>query len=473
MPGPQDPSDQAADAYERGYDAARRADLSAAPADRPARGSLTELRQRLQRLPPGHPSSPYHDDGSRKPPVVRLKDLELPLSDEAGPGETEARAHGDGAESHGTYEADVQAGNPYAGEAKLTETDWAGLHQSETHATGNHRRETSLPEASLPQASLGETSEHETSEHETGEHETGEHETSQHETSQHETSQHETGEHETSERETGERETREHETDSAEADPHGTDRPDAAENAPDPPEDAVRKVATDPPSTQADGSWEWKGQRLKSGESKIAEQMLGRCRAAEGRTVFGTYGDTGLTPAMRRVEAQLEHGHLVPETEKFALKSADRFKEKLAKLIARNPDKSSSELAKEIHDSVRYTYIFEEEHYFDGVWQVHTALEDHGYELEVRRNTWDNPEYEGINTRWRDNDHDIRFEVQFHTPSSWDAKQRTHSAYERIADPRTSPGERAQLRSEQAKISATIPVPPRCEEIDDYRKEGH
>ncbi len=37
---------------------------------------------------------------------------------------------------------------------------------------------------------------------------------------------------------------------------------------------------------------------------------------------------------MRRIEAVLEHGQLVPDTEKFALKSPDRFKEKLASLIA-------------------------------------------------------------------------------------------------------------------------------------------
>ena len=47
--------------------------------------------------------------------------------------------------------------------------------------------------------------------------------------------------------------------------------------------------------------------------------------------MFGSYGDTGLTPAMRRIEDQLEHGELVPETEKYALKSLDRFQEKLAK----------------------------------------------------------------------------------------------------------------------------------------------
>ncbi len=53
--------------------------------------------------------------------------------------------------------------------------------------------------------------------------------------------------------------------------------------------------------------------------------------------MFGSYGDTGLTPAMRRIEDQLEHGELVPETEKYALKSLDRFQEKLAKMIARYP----------------------------------------------------------------------------------------------------------------------------------------
>ena len=36
---------------------------------------------------------------------------------------------------------------------------------------------------------------------------------------------------------------------------------------------------------------------------------------------------------MRRIEAQLEHGELVPDTEKFALKGADRFKLKLAERI--------------------------------------------------------------------------------------------------------------------------------------------
>src|SRR5205823_12201863 len=38
-----------------------------------------ELRERMERLPPGHPSSPYNDDGSPKPPLPDLSDYELPI----------------------------------------------------------------------------------------------------------------------------------------------------------------------------------------------------------------------------------------------------------------------------------------------------------------------------------------------------------------------------------------------------------
>ncbi len=117
MPGPQDPSDQAAGAYGRSYDPPRHPDPYEGPADRPARGSLTDLRQRLDRLPSGHPSSPYHDDGSRKPPVVRLKDLELPLPGEAGTGETEAHQAYAGEAHADTYADDARGDSTYPDDA--------------------------------------------------------------------------------------------------------------------------------------------------------------------------------------------------------------------------------------------------------------------------------------------------------------------------------------------------------------------
>ena len=42
-----------------------------------------DLQTRLERLPLNHPSSPYRDDGSRKPPPPDLTKYELPLPDES------------------------------------------------------------------------------------------------------------------------------------------------------------------------------------------------------------------------------------------------------------------------------------------------------------------------------------------------------------------------------------------------------
>lgn len=64
-------------------------------ADRPRPWSREDLQQRLERLPPGHPSSPYHADGSRKPPPPSLRALELPPPDpreRAEPDRSEAPA---------------------------------------------------------------------------------------------------------------------------------------------------------------------------------------------------------------------------------------------------------------------------------------------------------------------------------------------------------------------------------------------
>jgi hypothetical protein len=186
----------------------------------------------------------------------------------------------------------------------------------------------------------------------------------------------------------------------------------------------------------------------------------------------GNYGRDGITPAMRRVEDQLDHGQLAPDTEKFALKSDDRFKEKLAKLILQEPDKPVSEHAREIHDGIRYTFIFKKEHYSDGVSHAREQLSSAGFELLVLKNTWDYEEYKGINTRWLAPAANLPFEVQFHTPESWAAKQQTHDAYEKINDLRTPAETRERLRAYQTDISRQLEMPAECQEIKNYRKEG-
>jgi hypothetical protein len=157
---------------------------------------------------------------------------------------------------------------------------------------------------------------------------------------------------------------------------------------PDHSDSAADQELADELRTSPDGSWDRKGRHLEPDESQTADEVLAESRMAEGRDSNGNYGGHGLTPAMRRIENQLDHGQLVEGTEKFALKDTDRFKEKLADAIARNPDKSCLELANEIHDTIRYTFIFPAEDYTEGLWDTHGKVEAAGYELEVRRNSY-------------------------------------------------------------------------------------
>ena len=231
--------------------------------------------------------------------------------------------------------------------------------------------------------------------------------------------------------------------------------------------------ATDQARTNPDGSWDWKGHHLTPEQSLAADRGLTHCRKAEGRDADGNYGEYGLTPAMRRIEVQLDHGNLVANTEQFALKDPDRYREKLAERIAFQPDESVDNLVSRIHDGIRYTFEYGDDRYTEGVYGTESNLKEHGFDLILRRPRWDGEEYKGINSQWRDSDSGLTFEIQFHTHASWEAKQRTHVAYEKLSDPRTPPEEREDLGRFQRHVAASVPIPPGALEIPHYRKEGN
>ena len=91
-----------------------------------------------------------------------------------------------------------------------------------------------------------------------------------------------------------------------------------------------------------------------------------------------------------------------------------------------------------------------------------------GFELVELRNSWGNEEYKGINSRWRLAENTQLFEVQFHTHASFEGKQETHDAFERL---RTLPEDDVEvfaLRAHQREVTAKIPVPPGAAEIPNY-----
>ena len=132
------------------------------------------------------------------------------------------------------------------------------------------------------------------------------------------------------------------------------------------------------------------------------------------------------------------------------------------------------EAINKLNDAIRYTFCFESANYANGYRDVKQQLEARKYRMVYGKNHWrDDPEYKGINTRWVTPEGQ-RFEVQFHTPESYHAKQEvTHGSYERLRNPLTEDEERSELEAFQREVCSWVTVPEGAREIADYGMRGH
>ncbi len=123
-------------------------------------------------------------------------------------------------------------------------------------------------------------------------------------------------------------------------------------------------------------------------------------------------------------------------------------------------------------DAIRYTFGYNEARYTQGVWADIARISEQGFKLEILKNYWSDDQYKGINSQWIDPDTGQRFEVQFHTRISFEAKQITHPAYERLRAHQADVFEELVLEAFQRKVTAEVPVPPGAADIPDYPKRG-
>lgn len=196
-------------------------------------------------------------------------------------------------------------------------------------------------------------------------------------------------------------------------------------------------------------------------------------RHAEAVTAIGRVreAEPAITADMQAAERENKHGGWL-EGLKFCRKGDDRLKEKVAEQQAAEPDKAPSEILRKVPDAIRYTFCFRLESYTRAYFDIEKRLENLGYEMYQSKNSWDAAEYKGVNTRWVTQEGQ-RFEVQFHTPESFHAKQCvTHDAYERIRNPLTSAEERRELEAFQCEVSSWIQIPDDVDSIPDFKKEG-
>ena len=130
--------------------------------------------------------------------------------------------------------------------------------------------------------------------------------------------------------------------------------------------------------------------------------------------------------------------------ERYRLKGEDSLSRKIILdaskgreiVEAENIDKAADKIA----DSVRYTFIIDEENYAKKIPEAIEALKAKGYEFAVDtkgvkfRNSWGpNNLYQGVNTNFirMIDGKPIEFEIQFHTPDSFLTKEKyTHLIYE-------------------------------------------
>jgi hypothetical protein len=178
--------------------------------------------------------------------------------------------------------------------------------------------------------------------------------------------------------------------------------------------------------------------------------------------------DKTVTPAMRRIEAEDPERRLAGLENR--LKSEDRFVEKV-EFDVRKKGINVAEAVANVKDAIRYTFCYSEDRYAEGVYADCDRLEAAGYELVERRNSWTKEQYKGINSRWRVPENGQLFEVQFHTRSSFEAKEETHPAYEKLRVGVPSPAEQQDLEDFQKRVTAHVPVPPGAEDVQDYLEE--
>lgn len=201
-------------------------------------------------------------------------------------------------------------------------------------------------------------------------------------------------------------------------------------------------------------------------------QCLGPEQHAQAKDVIADVRrvEKPITEHMREVERLNTCGGWLEGLE-YRLKGEDRIKEKIADLAGTSaPDVPVESVARQIPDAIRFTFCVEADDYAVAYQEVKGRLEAYGYSMTYAQNHWAREEYKGVNTRWLTAEGQI-FELQFHTPESFHAKQQvTHLAYERLRNPLTSEGERSILSAFQREVCAWIDVPDGADDIPSHRE---
>jgi hypothetical protein len=203
----------------------------------------------------------------------------------------------------------------------------------------------------------------------------------------------------------------------------------------------------------------WRGDRGRSLDTADNSRVEAECDRIAKRE------EEKISPALRAIESQDPDRHLIGFEHR--LKGSDRIREKIYAMI-KESGFSPENAVSHVPDAIRYTFAYQEARYTQGVWTDIERLKDEGFRLHILKNSWSDDQYKGINSQWIEPDTGQRFEVQFHTRISFEAKQLTHAAYERLRTKQADAFEELVLEAFQKKVTSDVPVPPGATDIPDY-----
>lgn len=116
-----------------------------------------------------------------------------------------------------------------------------------------------------------------------------------------------------------------------------------------------------------------------------------------------------------------------------------------------------------ISDSLRYTAVFSNDDYTNGIVRLVADMKAKGITPVggKDKNYWPPPPgiYHGANYVFKDPS-GFKFELQFHTKESLATKSAIHGLYEEFRNPATSKGRRVELWKQMNAKWAAVPVPP-------------
>lgn len=202
------------------------------------------------------------------------------------------------------------------------------------------------------------------------------------------------------------------------------------------------------------------------GEKRICRATAGKCRFAKQllQTPMGTFifdrdiykqtiqHATPIEPFLSSIVNK--HGGSMSGLE-FKFKTEESLAEKILQ-------RQSISNAHSAWDIVRFTAVFETDSFWTKQKAILDELQNQGFTIAKIKQSWKNDgTYKGTNIKFLSPDA-VRFELQFHTPESLEAKQKAHKIYEILRRKRDgNPKENIILEHQMQEIFSAVPIPPK------------